>query len=106
MKYIHNDIVKSFRVSILHCEEHIFEIQNLAKYLPPPSKKGDIFNQSYWRVHNREFTENEHWVKTKDSIPPYIQYEIEYKDNGYHYLPHEEWCDLLYNLEAKDNSTR
>ena len=25
------------------------------------------------------------------------------KDKDYHPFPHEEWCELLYTIEVKDN---
>ena len=39
VKYICNDIVKPFRVSILQYNERIWYIHDLSKYLPPPLKK-------------------------------------------------------------------
>ena len=42
MKYINNDIVKTFRVGILHCYEHVQNINDLAKYLTSLSTKGGI----------------------------------------------------------------
>ena len=40
VKYIHNDIVKPFRVSIIQYAECICEMHDLVKYFPPHSKKG------------------------------------------------------------------
>ena len=41
IKYIRNDIVKPFHVKILRYSERIGEMHDLAKYLPPPSIKGE-----------------------------------------------------------------
>ena len=41
MHYVHNDIVKPFKVKILRYYERVCEIHDLAKYLPPPSMKGE-----------------------------------------------------------------
>ena len=36
VKYIHNEIVKPFRVNILHYGERVREMHDIYKYLPPP----------------------------------------------------------------------
>ena len=48
-------------------------MKDLSRYLPPPFKKGDIFYQAYLRVLNREFMEDDIFVKIKDGIPPSMQ---------------------------------
>ena len=45
VKYAHNDIVKPFRVVILHYAERVHKMHYLDKFLPPPSKKGDAYDQ-------------------------------------------------------------
>ena len=50
VKYIHNVIVKTFRVRIIQYAEHVHTIHNLSKYLPPPFIKGREFEQTYWTV--------------------------------------------------------
>ena len=40
MKYVHNDIVKPFKVKILRYDERVREMHDLVKYLTPPSMKG------------------------------------------------------------------
>ena len=52
-KYIHNDIVKPFRVGILHYTELFCEMHDLANYLPPPPKKGGEYDQEYWTVWDK-----------------------------------------------------
>ena len=50
MKYICNDIVKPFKVKILHYADRVREMHNLAKYLPPPLMKGEIAEAANWTV--------------------------------------------------------
>ena len=40
VKYIHNEIVKTFGVGILQYAEHVHEMHDLAKYFYSPSTKG------------------------------------------------------------------
>ena len=53
LKYIRNDIVKPSQVRIICYYERVKEIHNLEKYLPPPSKKGKIFEAASWKVYNK-----------------------------------------------------
>ena len=53
LKYVCNDIVKPFRVVILHYTESVEEMHDLSKYIPPPSMKGEIFEASNWKVHGK-----------------------------------------------------
>ena len=53
VKYIHNDIVKPFRVGILQYAESVRDMHNLTKYLPTPLMKGGEYNKAYWTVHNK-----------------------------------------------------
>ena len=53
VKYIHNDIMKPFRVGIIHYSERVCEMHDLAKYLLPPSMKGGGFDQEDWDVRNK-----------------------------------------------------
>ena len=41
IKYIWNDIVKPFKVKIIRYAERVNEMHDLAKYLLPPSMKGE-----------------------------------------------------------------
>ena len=40
VKYTKNEIVKPFRVGIIQYSERVNEMNDLAKYPPPPSMKG------------------------------------------------------------------
>ena len=51
VKYIHNDIVNPFRVGIIQYAERILEINNLYKYLHPPSMKHGKYDEIDWAVH-------------------------------------------------------
>ena len=59
VKYIHYDIVKTFRVGILRYAEHVHEMQDLAQYLPPRLKQGDEYDQLDWDVRDKELSEEE-----------------------------------------------
>ena len=52
MKYIHNNIVKPFKVKILRYTERVCDMNDLAKYLPPPSMKGESTEADNWTVRN------------------------------------------------------
>ena len=41
MKHVCKDIVKPFKVKILRYAEHMHDIHDLAKFLPPPLMKGE-----------------------------------------------------------------
>ena len=65
MKYINNDIMKPSRVIILQYYKHISEMHELDLYLPPPPKKGNMYDQSNWRFRDLDFTEDEIRIATK-----------------------------------------
>ena len=68
MKYVHNDIVKPFKVKILRYAERVHEMHDLAKYLRPPSKKGDSAMSDNWSTSNEEFTISDLWLAIKDGL--------------------------------------
>ena len=53
LKYIHNEILKPFRVRIIRYAERVQEMHDLAEYLPPPSMKGESFKASNWKVSEK-----------------------------------------------------
>ena len=55
MNYIHNDIVKPFKIKILRYAERMCEMNDLANYLPPPSMKGKSAEEANWNVRIQEF---------------------------------------------------
>ena len=59
MKYVYNDILKPFKVKIIRYAERVRDMHDLAKYLPPPSMKGDIAMADNWSIHNKEFMIND-----------------------------------------------
>ena len=101
VKYIYKDIFNPLRLSILQYIKRIHDMHDLVKYLPPPSKKGDMFYHLYYRIHAREFMEGEIHVATNIGLPQYIYYGMWDKDKYYHHFIHEEWWYLLSTLEAK-----
>ena len=48
MKYVCNDIVKLFKVRILYYAKRVRDMHELAKYLHPPSMKGEITMADNW----------------------------------------------------------
>ena len=48
MKYVYNDIVKPFKVKILCNAKRVRDMHELAKYLHPPSMKGESAMASNW----------------------------------------------------------
>ena len=88
VKYIHYDILKPFSVSILQYAECVRQMHELDKYLTPPSNKGDIYDQSNWRVRDYDFTEDNIHITIKDVIPTSMQDEMEGKDRVFS-LPHK-----------------
>ena len=91
---------------ILQCAERVHEMHELANYLPPPSKKGNMYDQSNCIFHNYDFAEDEIRVATNYILQTFMQDEIRYKDIDCCSLPHKEWCELLSTLEYKVNSKR
>ena len=69
MKYVRNDIMKSFKVKMLCYAERVSEMHDLANYLPPPLMKGESANAANWTVCNQEFTAGEVRLVIKDRIP-------------------------------------
>ena len=52
IKYIHNDIVNTYRLGIFHYNEHVHEMYDLNNFLPPPWKKGDEYDQADWKIRD------------------------------------------------------
>ena len=53
MKYIRNDIINTLKVKIICYSESVCDMHDLAKYLLPPSMKGDSGESYNWNVHNQ-----------------------------------------------------
>ena len=103
VKYIHNGIVKPFRVGIIQYVKRVHDIHNLSKYLPPPSMKGDILESDSWDILDKEWSESEIFVAIKNRLPITMQDELEDNQEDYNSIAHEEWCDLLLTIEVKGN---
>ena len=89
VKYIHNDKIKPFRVGIIQYAECVREMQDQAKYPPPPLMKGKEYYEVDWVVHDKGLSNNEICVTTRDGIPTTIQDEPDNKDKDYHSVHHE-----------------
>ena len=53
LKYICNDIVKSFRVGIIWYADRVQYMYNLANHLPPHLIKGNSFEESSLKVRDK-----------------------------------------------------
>ena len=76
VKYTHNDIVKPFRVGIIHYTENIHEMHDLYElnnYQPPPSMKGQEYNEADWSIREKYLSEDEISVATKARLPTSMQ---------------------------------
>ena len=106
MKYVHNDILKPLKVKILRYAELVREMHDLAKYLPPPSMKGESAEAANWTVHNQEFTADEFRIAIKDGLPKSMQDEVDDHPEDYRSLTYEYWWELLSTIEVKDERKR
>ena len=90
VKYIHNGIMKPFRVAILQYPDTVRNMHVLAKYPPPPSIESREYNEAYWSVCETYLSENDIHVATRDRLPTSIQDELENKSQDYRPVSHEE----------------
>ena len=96
MEYVRNDIVKPFKIKIIRYANHVCDMHDLAKYLPPPSIKGN------WSVRNEDFTISDIRLAIKDGLLKSMRDEFDDYPEDYHYLTYEDWCDILSTIEVKD----
>ena len=73
---MHNDIVKPFRIVSLQYAERVREIHYLANSLPPTSMIGYDQGQLDWSVCDKEISEYDIRVETKDELPTCMQDEM------------------------------
>ena len=106
INYVCNDIVKPFKFKILCYAERVREMHDLAKYLPPPSMKGESKMAAKWSVRNEQFTNSDLQRSIKDGVPPKIMDELDDNIEDYRSLTYEYWCDLLSTIEVKDERKR
>ena len=102
MRYVHNDIVKPFKVRILRYANHMRKMIDLANYPPPPSMEGKRSKAANWNVRNQDFTSGEVQLAIKDGLPKSMQDELDNHPEDYRFYTYEYWCDLLYKIEVKD----
>ena len=86
MKYIHNDIVKPFKVKILCYAERVHDMHNLAKYLHPPSMRGKSSKADNCTIRKQEFTASDIRLAIKDGLPSSMQDDLEDHPEDYHSL--------------------
>ena len=104
MHYVHNDIVKTFKVKILHYADCVREMHDLEKYLLPISMKGESVEAANWVIRNQYLTAGKVWREIKDGLPKYIQDELEDHPEDYRSLTYEYWCDILPTIKGKDEN--
>ena len=77
LKYICNDIVKPFCVRIINYSKRVQYMHDLAKHLPSPSMKGDIYEADNCKFHNEELSVDDIRVSIKYGIPSSMNDELE-----------------------------
>ena len=77
LTYIRNDIVKIIFVGILHFADRVEEMHEIAKHVPPPLMKGQIFEAANFKVCDKEFYVREIRVYIKYGLPSSMQDELE-----------------------------
>ena len=102
MKYVHNDIVKPFKVKILRYAERVHDMHDLAKYLSIPLIKGESDKSANWNIQNQEFNSSEIQLEIKDKLSKSMQYELDDHPEDYRSLTYEDWCELLSTIEVRD----
>ena len=88
LQYICNNIVKSFHVDILRYAERVQEIHDIAKYLPPPSMKGESFEEASWKFHKKEWSDHDIRVAIEEGFPSSMHDELEDNQEDYSSLTH------------------
>ena len=61
------------------------EMHEIAKYLPPPSMKGESAMATNWESHNKEFTTGDLRLAIRDGIPKSMKGELD--DHSEYYFP-------------------
>ena len=89
VKYIHNGIVKHFRVGILQYDNCAREMRNLEKYFPPPPMKWVGFKEDGWDIRGKEFNKDIIQVSTKYGILTYMQDESEDNQEDHRLITHK-----------------
>ena len=77
-------------------------MNDLAKYLPPPSMKGESAIESNWSVRNKEFRISDLQLAIKDGLPKFMRDELDDHPEDYRSSTFENWCDLLSTIEVQD----
>ena len=102
MRYVRNDIVKTFKVKILCYAERIHDMAEPVKYLHPPSMNEESAMSDNWKVRNEEFTISDLRLVIKDGLPKSRRDELDDHPKYYRSLTYDGWCDLLSAIKVKD----
>ena len=81
--------MKPFRVGNLQNDECVSEMNELARYPHPPSTKGREYNDSDWAVCDKQFSDHEISVATRDRLTKSMYNELDEKYKDDLSVPHE-----------------
>ena len=101
MKYFRNDIVKPFKVKILCYTMRVRDMNELAKYLPPPLRKGESAMADNWEFRNEEVTAGDLRLAIRGGLHKSTRDELDYHPEDYCSLTYEDWCELMSTIEVK-----
>ena len=101
MMYVRNYILKPFKVKTPRYAKRMHGMHDLAKYLTPPSMKGEIAMTANWSVRNEEFTTSDIRLAIKDGLQKSMRDELDDHTEDYRSLTYADWCDLLSIIKVK-----
>ena len=81
-------------------------MNDLAKYLTPPSMNGESEMAAKWSVCNKEFATSDLRLDIKDGLPKITRDELDDHPGNYPSLTNEDCCDLMSTIEVKDKRKR
>ena len=81
-------------------------MHELANYLHPPPMKEEIAMAANWLFRNEEFNTGDLILDIRDGLPKSIRGELDDHPEDHRYLTYEDWCDLLSDIEVKDERKR
>ena len=88
-EYNKNNIHKTCTSGILNYTKRIQDMHELDHYLSPPSKKFQEYREEEWGTRNKNLTEDEIGMATRDNLPLWMRNDIEHKDQELCSLQHE-----------------
>ena len=89
VKNIQKNTVKAFMLGIIQDAKRVRQMHDLTKLQPPYLKKGYTFNKTDWSVCDKEFSEDEIFISTKDGIHMLTRDGMDDKYQVYHQFSHK-----------------